>query len=160
MQGRREPVVGSHFRTIKVGGDGMWNQKPSRMEREVVSLVKRKCQPGGMSLTPRKRGEVVNESRSIPQRIPIGRFRRRRTLECAGVDARAAIVRRLQAGWVAGRWVAIRGNIPKRLGHSETYDLWSIWKCPYLRIACKGRGLPCVKVNQVGNSGWSISTFV
>lgn len=38
-------VAESHFRTIRVGelgegeGAGMWNQKPSRMEKEVVSEV-------------------------------------------------------------------------------------------------------------------------
>jgi len=46
------------------------------MEREVVSLVKMKCQPGGISLMPWKRAEVVNESKSIPQSMPAGRSRR------------------------------------------------------------------------------------
>lgn len=56
---------------------GISNQNPSRIESEAVSLVNMKCQPGGRSLMPRKRAEVVNVRRSMPQRIPGGRLRRR-----------------------------------------------------------------------------------
>lgn len=47
------------------------------MEREDVSLVKMKCQPGGTFLIPRNCTEVVKERRSIPQSIPAGRSSRR-----------------------------------------------------------------------------------
>lgn len=56
---------------------GTWNQKPSRTERDVVSLVKTKCHPRGKSLKPRNWAVVVKERRSIPQRIPGGSPRRR-----------------------------------------------------------------------------------
>lgn len=47
------------------------------MDREAVAPVKMKCQPGGMSFMPWKRGEVVKERRSMPQRVLVGRPRRR-----------------------------------------------------------------------------------
>jgi hypothetical protein len=40
--------------------------------------VKAKCRPEGISLTPRKRGVVVKERRSMPARAEGGRSRRRR----------------------------------------------------------------------------------
>lgn len=42
VQGMRLLLAGSHLRTMSAGGEedvGMWNQKPSRMEWEVVSEV-------------------------------------------------------------------------------------------------------------------------
>ena len=56
---------------------GIWNHKPSRMDRDDVSLVKTKCQPAGTSLMPRNWAVVVKERRSMPQRIPGGRSRRK-----------------------------------------------------------------------------------
>lgn len=58
------------------GVEGIWNQKPSRMEKDAVSLVKIKCQPGGMSLIPQNWAEVLKEMRSIPHSIPGGRSKR------------------------------------------------------------------------------------
>ena len=57
------------------------------MERDVDSLVKRKCQPVGTSLMPRNWAVVVKERRSMPQRIPAGRSRRR----MVGVKAMAMV---------------------------------------------------------------------
>lgn len=59
----------------EVEAGGISNQNPSRIERDAVSLVYKKCQPGERSLMPRKRAEVVNVRRSMPQRIPGGRLR-------------------------------------------------------------------------------------
>ena len=47
------------------------------MDRDVVSLVKTKCQPVGTFFMPRKWAVVVKERRSMPQRFPGGRSRRR-----------------------------------------------------------------------------------
>ena len=66
---------------------GTWNQKPSRMDRDIVSLVKTKCQPAGTSLMPRNWAVVVKERRSMPQRIPGGRSRRK-TEAMAGAEKR------------------------------------------------------------------------
>lgn len=69
------------FLTIKalwsVGCEGMWNHVPWRIESEVVGLVKRKCQPGGIPVMPLKRGDEVKVKRSMPTKSCFGRDRRR-----------------------------------------------------------------------------------
>lgn len=63
---------------FEVGGVwGIWNQNPSRMERDVVSEVKMKWYPAGIDLMPWNWGVVVKERRSMEQRIEEGRERRR-----------------------------------------------------------------------------------
>lgn len=66
-------------------GSGIWNQNPSRREREAEGEVKRKWRPGGRFLMPWKVGDAVKVRRSMPQRMEGGRFRRR-MVEVGGVD--------------------------------------------------------------------------
>lgn len=58
-----------------VGCEGIWSHDPWRIEREVVGLVKMKCQPGGIPVMPWKRGDEVNVKRSIPTKSCFGRER-------------------------------------------------------------------------------------
>ena len=58
---------------------------PWRRESEDVDEVNRKCKPGGRDFMPWKRGEVVNESRSMPHRQEDGR--ERSNMVGAGVEA-------------------------------------------------------------------------
>ncbi len=68
------------------------------MERDDVSLVKMKCQPGGMSLMPRNWAEVVKERRSTPQSIPAGRSSRSAAADEVGTVGRAMIRQSLKLG--------------------------------------------------------------
>lgn len=89
--GTRDSGSGLHLRNTVGGGEeeggggGMWNQKPSRREREAEGEVKRKWKPVGRFLMPRNVGVVVKVRRFMPQRIEGGRLRRMR-VEVGWVD--------------------------------------------------------------------------
>ena len=71
------------------------------MVREVVSLVKMKCQPGGKSLIPRKWMEVVKDRMSMPQSMPAGRSSR--SIVAVGFgDVDAATVAMIDKFWKKG----------------------------------------------------------
>lgn len=150
----RPSMVGSHL-VITSGGpeeltsSGISNQSPWRNERAEVAPANAKWTPGGRCLMPRKRGDVVNERRSMPPRAPCGRSRSR----IAGVVA--VSISGLRKPLCAGEAKPIA--VSKSRSHAAASQGYRIqygeglcaWKCVRGSAGISGNTAPSTSSKQI-----------